>query len=634
MHCELESTQIECTQLEDSQALFDDVLVSNDLSLSWATIVSLHSNVPNIDLYFTSPISDENGRIHVHNLGRSPDCQIKFDHQRISNIHCTLFCMKSLIESVDMDDDNYDIYIEDYSANGTFINRETRLKKGVRRLMHNGDEVSLINPLSKKKDNLVTDDDIQRASFIIRVPPRKKTLVSVKERGINSHYPMSIVENQSTAAAVAMQRQNTVFRLLHQERHILDYYTLKNELGSGASGLVYRGINKQTGIEYAIKTIDTKNYDLASPDRKEFDNLVKEAEIIRSLRHSSIIQLEDVFSEGNKLFFVMELLNGGDLFDRIVAKGRYADDKAKAVVRQLLEGIAYLHSIQIAHRDLKPENILLVSQHSDTDIKITDFGLAKRADENGGLKTFCGTPQYFAPEVLQRQRQGGRGGESGQLQQQYSLQADMWSVGVVVYVLLCASSPWTETALFEDIEKGRYSQSNPAWSFVAPVARDFIARLLVVNPEQRMNAAQSLQHDWLRIDDTDASRTLCETGGTPLGKCLSDGADSLSLPAVTVMDIGSPQEAEAEYEEGGRGEEEGRVNLTTLPDPDSIVPMITSTSLPATGTEYGDETREVPTTTSTSARREIGRKRRASEVAAVTTVLEDTGRRRSPRLCK
>jgi serine/threonine protein kinase len=117
----------------------------------------------------------------------------------------------------------------------------------------------------------------------------------------------------------------------------------------------------------------------------------------------------------------MEMSSGGDLFDRVVKKKHYPEHEAKKVMTQILQAMAYLHEKNIAHRDIKPENILLVSKHSDVDIKLTDFGLAKKVDESGKMKTFCGTPQYFAPEVLQR-RHTTKG--SGTLQRERAEPAD------------------------------------------------------------------------------------------------------------------------------------------------------------------------------------------------------------------
>eukprot|EP00640_Fibrocapsa_japonica_P006530 CAMPEP_0113951730 /NCGR_PEP_ID=MMETSP1339-20121228/87644_1 /TAXON_ID=94617 /ORGANISM="Fibrocapsa japonica" /LENGTH=183 /DNA_ID=CAMNT_0000960069 /DNA_START=81 /DNA_END=628 /DNA_ORIENTATION=- /assembly_acc=CAM_ASM_000762 len=140
------------------------------------------------------------------------------------------------------------------------------------------------------------------------------------------------------------------------------------------------------------------------------------------------------------------------------------------------------------HRDLKPENILMVSPDSDIDVKITDFGLAKQADQDG-LKTFCGTPQYFAPEVLQR-----RGTVRGQ--GRYGKEADMWSLGVICYILLSGTMPFNDAELYDHIENANYTMEGQEWENVSDVAKHFVESLLAVKPKDRLTADRALKHPW------------------------------------------------------------------------------------------------------------------------------------------
>ena len=156
------------------------------------------------------------------------------------------------------------------------------------------------------------------------------------------------------------------------------------------------------------------------------DAIQAEAEILRSLDHPYVVKLYDVYvSPGNAIYLVMELVRGGDLFDRIVERRRYTERQARRVMRRILAAVHYLHEERgIVHRDLKPENILVVDRRSDVDIKLTDFGVAKNMTAEG-LKTFCGTPQYFAPEVLRRcDTVMGLG--------RYGKEIDCWSIGVIL----------------------------------------------------------------------------------------------------------------------------------------------------------------------------------------------------------
>ncbi len=186
----------------------------------------------------------------------------------------------------------------------------------------------------------------------------------------------------------------------------------------------------------------------------------------------------------------MELVNGGDLFDRIIERGKFNEENARFVMHKILDAVKYLHSNNIIHRDLKPENILLVSDSSDIDIKITDFGLAKRTNRDG-LKTFCGTPQYFAPEVLQRK-------DSVTGQGRYGVEADMWSLGVILYILLSGSFPFEEDNLFDQIQNATYSTSGPEWSTISDTAKHLVRSLMCLRIKQRITVTEALNHPWMK----------------------------------------------------------------------------------------------------------------------------------------
>ncbi|CAM9938226.1 unnamed protein product, partial [Hapterophycus canaliculatus] len=203
-------------------------------------------------------------------------------------------------------------------------------------------------------------------------------------------------------------------------RKVEDFYDVREMIGHGTSGEVRRAINRTTGKQVAVKVIETRKFALTPGLTPK--ELVQEAEMLKRVDHEYIIKLEDIFqARKGAVYLVMDLVGGGDLFDRIVKKGVYAEDLAQELLFRVLTAVDYLHSQDIVHRDLKPENILLVGRDNDVDVKITDFGLAKRANKEG-LKTFCGTPQYFAPEVLKRRNTVLGVGR-------YGKEADMWSVG-------------------------------------------------------------------------------------------------------------------------------------------------------------------------------------------------------------
>jgi len=271
-------------------------------------------------------------------------------------------------------------------------------------------------------------------------------------------------------------------------------YEVGDELGRGAFSVVKSGVNKKTRERVAIKIID--RHDVGKDYEK---NLRMEMDILRRVDHPNIIALHEMIEAGNKLYFVMELVTGGELFDRIVEKGSYSEEDAKILVRKIVSAIDYLHKQNIAHRDLKPENLLVKSIEDDTEVKIADFGLSKIIDKDKMMQTACGTPGYVAPEVLNAEG--------------YDKEVDMWSVGVITYILLCGFPPFYSESVpevFEQIMKAEYDYPEEYWDEISAEAKDFIDHLLVVDVAKRLTAEQSLNHPWLRQSSKKKS--------TPLGK--------------------------------------------------------------------------------------------------------------------
>eukprot|EP01119_Soliformovum_irregulare_P021148 TRINITY_DN698_c0_g1_i1.p2 TRINITY_DN698_c0_g1~~TRINITY_DN698_c0_g1_i1.p2 ORF type:complete len:473 (-),score=155.45 TRINITY_DN698_c0_g1_i1:514-1932(-) len=264
---------------------------------------------------------------------------------------------------------------------------------------------------------------------------------------------------------------------------IEEKYDLGKVIGRGAFSEVKEGIRKQNGKRYAVKCISKKLI-----DKKELALLEREIDIMKKLQHPNIIQLMEVVDTQDTLYLILEYASGGELFDAIVNKGFYSEADAAKIVKQILEAIKYVHNHGIAHRDLKPENLLLIKAEDGTSevIKIADFGLSKDFGEEQ-LQTSCGTPDYVAPEVL--------------LGEPYDMAVDVWSIGVIAYVLLCGFPPFygdSQKELFENIMNGRFDFPDPEWSQVSDAAKDFIKRILVVDAEKRATAEQCLEDPWLK----------------------------------------------------------------------------------------------------------------------------------------
>jgi serine/threonine protein kinase len=267
--------------------------------------------------------------------------------------------------------------------------------------------------------------------------------------------------------------------------HVLKVaYKLGDVLGEGAFSVVKLAVNRKTGQKVAVKCIDRQGL----PEEDE-NSLRQEVAIMKSLAHPNIVQFIDFFEEDKFFYVVLEFLEGGELFDRIVQKNFYNEKEARDVVKVILDGMKYCHDKGIAHRDMKPENLLLTSKEDDSNVKIADFGFAIRGAQKSALTTQCGTPGYVAPEILQNLP--------------YDKAVDMWSIGVITYILLGGYPPFhdeNQKALFRKIKKGEFEFHEEYWDCVSDEAKDFISNLIKVNPKERMSCDDAHKHPWLKRD--------------------------------------------------------------------------------------------------------------------------------------
>ncbi|KAF6217245.1 hypothetical protein GE061_001599 [Apolygus lucorum] len=259
-----------------------------------------------------------------------------------------------------------------------------------------------------------------------------------------------------------------------------DKYNLKELLGTGAFSEVRLVERKEKpGEMYAVKMIDKKAL------KGKEDSLENEIKVLRRLTHPNIVQLLETFEDRQKVYLIMELVTGGELFDRIVEKGSYTEKDASDLIRQVLEAVNYMHEQGVVHRDLKPENLLYYSPDEDSKIMISDFGLSKMED-SGIMATACGTPGYVAPEVL--------------AQKPYGKAVDVWSIGVISYILLCGYPPFydeNDANLFTQILKGEFEFDSPYWDDISDFAKNFIRQLMCVDVTKRFTCKQALQHPWI-----------------------------------------------------------------------------------------------------------------------------------------
>ncbi|KAL7826771.1 hypothetical protein AOLI_G00319800 [Acnodon oligacanthus] len=269
--------------------------------------------------------------------------------------------------------------------------------------------------------------------------------------------------------------------------NVEDLYEIGEVLGSGHFGQVREVRERATGIPWAGKFLKLKR-GVGSRLGLERKSVEKEVEILQSLQHQNIMALKDVFESRAEVVLIIELIRGGELFDFIAEKESLTETEAIEFLMQILEGVSYMHSKHIGHFDLKPENIMLSDKQApNPDIKIIDFGMAHCFIQGEEYKSMGGTPQYIAPEIINFEP--------------LSTAADMWSIGVITYILLSGLSPFqgeTDEETLKNIVAMNYEFEPRYFSRTSSMAKDFIQKLLVKDQRERMTAEECLIHPWIK----------------------------------------------------------------------------------------------------------------------------------------
>lgn len=258
---------------------------------------------------------------------------------------------------------------------------------------------------------------------------------------------------------------------------------------SGFFATVKVGVDKKSGEKVAVKIIDKSKVE-ESPQL-----LQNEIDIMAKVNHPHVVGLRAVFDTPDTLFIVMELVQGGELYEMIVERKTFSEKDTSLIMGQVFSALEYLHGIGIVHRDLKLENMLL-NDKKTLNVKVADFGLSKLYSGQA-LQTACGTPFYVAPDILL-----GTG---------YGPEVDMWACGVLLYILLSGRLPFhadNDAQLFQLIMEGNLVFKSPQFDTVSAEATDLIRKLLVVDPKVRLTAKQALQHPFIKGNDKQSSKPL------------------------------------------------------------------------------------------------------------------------------
>lgn len=378
-------------------------------------------------------------------IGRSSSCDIKITGVDVSSKHSKLSLANNKVRDY--------LFLTDLSSNGTYVNGD-KLGHGSSVLLKSGDKVSFAKT---------------GGSYIFRY--------CIDEKNDEK-----------------------------KKKSLFDEYIIGKQLGSGHYAVVKEATNRMTGDIVAVKIFHPNK---TSQDSKEDEaKLQQEIDLLLSIDHPNIVKfinryVEPINQYSVSTYLVLEKVNSGELFQRIINKLKLREDETKALFKQLLAGLLYLHQKNIIHRDIKPENILLdiTPRHSlqqsqtgpwdedeyDIKVKIADFGLAKFIGELQFTNTLCGTPAYVAPEILSNQMH-------------YTTKADLWLSGVLLYVCLCGFPPFSDELappnMRDQILTARYAFYSPYWDDISDPALDLISSLLVLDPNERFDVGSSMNHEW------------------------------------------------------------------------------------------------------------------------------------------
>lgn len=418
----------------------------------------------------TSPSTDiRTESIHV---GRNPgECEVVVSDPRVSGKHIRIYR------------DKFAYYVEALSSSPTFLQGQ-QMKQGEVRTLASGNSLSLLF-------NTAAENPRERvADFLFQI---------MDTADVNS-------DNKDAVES---------------------RYQILQELGSGNFSKVLLGIDKENGLatKVAIKKINVEVFEAFRKKRGTKLNLSSEMAVMKGLTHKNMVQFIDSWQTANDLYLVMELCEGGDLLHNVLEQGAFPEFQGRRLFRECLGAVKYLHDRNIVHRDLKPENVLLTtSSRTDMVAKITDFGLAVQLEGAAGgadfpavtahakvaatlqqlkaratmCRTFCGTPHYFAPEVIQSGRAESGAGAS------YGKEVDMWSMGVMLYIILSSVPPFDDESgdmegLYSRICGGEWEFDVEEFDRVSAASKDLVTCLLKVKTRERLTVDKALKHKWFSI---------------------------------------------------------------------------------------------------------------------------------------
>ncbi|XP_020237835.1 calcium-dependent protein kinase 20 [Cajanus cajan] len=282
-------------------------------------------------------------------------------------------------------------------------------------------------------------------------------------------------------SSVGLQVESVLGR---KTENMKEFFSLGRKLGQGQFGTTFLCVQKGTNKDFACKSIAKRKL----TTQEDVEDVRREIQIMHHLAgHPNVIQIVGAFEDAVAVHLVMELCAGGELFDRIIQRGHYTERKAAELARVIVSVVQACHSLGVMHRDLKPENFLFINHEEESPLKTIDFGLSVFFRPGETFTDVVGSPYYVAPEVLRKH---------------YGPECDVWSAGVIIYILLSGVPPFwdeTEQGIFEQVLKGELDFMSEPWPSISESAKDLVRRMLVRDPKKRMTAHEVLCHPWVQV---------------------------------------------------------------------------------------------------------------------------------------
>ncbi|CAM8960013.1 unnamed protein product [Rhodiola kirilowii] len=357
-------------------------------------------------------------------------------------------------------------------------------------------------PIQNKPPEVVkiVKEPSQVAAVNEKAKPVDKNMVTVNAQPVQ----VVTVNQEASQESIAPKKPQNIRRvtsagleagsvLQTQMGHLKQFYNLGQKIGHGQFGTTFLCVEKATGMKYACKSISKRK--LSS--KADVEDVRREIQIMHHLAgHPNVISIKGAYEDAVAVHVVMELCTGGELFDRIIKRGHFTERKAAELARTIVGVIETCHSLGVMHRDLKPENFLFVNSHNDSQLKTIDFGLSVFFKPGERFSDVVGSPYYVAPEVLCKR---------------YGPEADVWSAGVIIYILLTGVPPfWAESEndIFEEVLHADLDFSSDPWPSISSSAKDLIRRMLIRDPKQRITAHEVLRHPWIQVDGVAPDKPL------------------------------------------------------------------------------------------------------------------------------